>query len=170
MAFVKTFKCSVEQNMLILPSMPTQAKQDALAPAWETRYFHSCCRSPASMFFYFHAVRPSTTNKGSSLVPSQRSVVGLDNVRTCSTNVKRAHTHRHTHNFVPVVLWGTSSQPEAQFFRCHICHHTNCVISVSYVALSVQSTYVTHKSPTGQTSIISWLILTLEYNLILKCM
>lgn len=83
--------------MLILPSMPTQAKQDALAPAWETRYFHSCCRSPASMFFfYFHAVRPSTANKGSSLVPSLRSVVGLDNVRTCSTNVKRTRAHTQT--------------------------------------------------------------------------
>lgn len=36
MAFVKTFKCSVELNMLILASVPTQAKQDASAPAWGT--------------------------------------------------------------------------------------------------------------------------------------
>lgn len=132
--------------------------------------FSFLLQEPSLHVFLLSCSQAIHNKQGQLLVPSQRSVVGLDNVQTCSTNVKRAHTHRHTHNFVPVVLWGTSSQPEAQFFRCHICHHTNCVISVSYVALSVQSTYVTHKSPTGQTSIISWLILTLEYNFILKCM
>lgn len=47
MAFVRTFKCLVEHNMLILMSVPTQAKQHAPAPAWETQCFHSRCGNPA---------------------------------------------------------------------------------------------------------------------------